>query len=290
MLTVCVFLWQKEGYRSTFSPDLVNVHYAMFARNYSKPFRYVCVTNFKDGFRPEIILHPMWDDWAEVPSPHSQQSPACYRRLKLFHPETARSVCGPDSNRLLWSDLDMVILRDVTPLFDRPEPLVLLATGSARAPYNGSLVLMEAGCRPELWDEFTPAEGVKAKVAGFFGSDQGYLSWKLRDETVPCWKYRDADGIYQRRNLKPTALLPPEDARLILFMGKPDPWEPAAQRRWPWLKYYYAEELRPEVMVQVQEDAKAARAEYVRRFRHLQDNLPIPSEVLDAYRVRYRPG
>jgi hypothetical protein len=274
MLTVCTFLWHKEGYRSTFTPKQVNVHYAMFARNYHKPFRYVCVTNFSQGFRPEIALHPLWDDYAEVPSPHGPNAPACYRRLKLFHPETAKAI----GDRILWLDLDMVILRDVTPLFDRPEPLVLLATGVPRAPYNGSMVLMDAGCRPDLWDEFSPAAGIEAKQF-FNGSDQGYLSWKMRDKTPPCWHLNE-QGIYARRHLKPTAVLPPDDTTLVLFMGKPDPWESAAKRRWPWLKYYYAEELREEVMEQVREDAKVARVEYVRHYRYLQANRPIPSNEL----------
>jgi len=146
-------------------------------------------------------------------------------------------------------------------------------------------VLMDAGCRPDLWAEFSPAAGIEAKQF-FSGSDQGYLSWKLRGETVPCWRMGEG-GIYARRHLKPTGVLPPVDANIVLFMGKPDPWENEAKRRWPWLKYYYAEELNEEILEAVKRDAVAFRREQVRRYRHLQANRPIQSrDMPDANRVR----
>lgn len=272
MLTVATFKWNDPDYRSLFLPERVNVHYAMFARNYRKPFRYVCITDDPHGLRPEIEAFPLWDDYADVPSPHGGRNPSCYRRLKLFHPETARAI----GDRIAWLDLDMVILRDVTPIFDRPEPLVLLATSFAHTPYNGSMVLMDAGCRPDLWDEFSPEAGIEAKDADFRGSDQGYLSWKLRNETPACWRFIQ-DGIYSRRLVRDRFHEPPEDARIVLFMGKPDPWETAAQRRFPWLKYYYAEELIEETRRAVKNEMLAIHTETVRRYLHRQANLPTRS-------------
>lgn len=290
MLTVCAFKWSRPGYRSEFTSACVNIDYAMWRRNFHKPFRYVCITDDPTGLRPEVETFPIWDDWADVPSPHGASSPACYRRLKLFHPETARAVAGPDSDTILWKDLDNVICGDVTPAFDRPEPLVLLATGAVSAPYNGSLVLMKVGCRPDLWEEFTPAAGVKAKEAGFVGSDQGYLAWKLRNEKPATWVYGSKYGIYRRRDLTlKNSGAPPADACMVIFMGKPDPWEPAAVRRWPWIRYHYAEELLEETRAMLEGEIIAHAAEQTRRLRSLYLNRPIRSEEIShAYRVRDR--
>lgn len=280
MLTIVVFLWHTPGYRSVFTPKIVNIHYAMLKRNYSSPFRYVCVTNHnREGLNAEIETFPLWDDWADVPSPHGYGLPSCYRRLKLFDPETARAI----GDRIAWLDLDMVICADVTDIFDRREPLVVLRTNFNKSPLNGSMLMMDAGARPDIWQDFTPAGGIKARDAGCFGSDQGWIAYKLRNEPhLAHWRIGQG-GIYARRDLfrsrrKPAAS--PSNAKIVLFMGKPDPWEEEAQR-YPLVRAHYGETVNPIAQDELETLNEQARA----RYQHLQAISPVKRKTPNADRM-----
>ncbi len=238
-LTVVTFKWRNPGYRSTFGPETVNALYAGFDRFFRKSFRMVCVTDDADGIDPCIGIEPLWDDHAGIPSPNGNGNPSCYRRLKMFAPEM-REVFGP---RVLWIDLDVLPVGDITPLFDRPEPIVLLPTPEAHVPFNGSMVLMDTGAFPEIWTEFDPKSSPKrALAANCHGSDQGWLSYCFKDRHPATWaEGPGGDGIYTyRRHIEPNGGVLPDDARLVLFHGRQDPWSQEAQahdwvrRCWPY--------------------------------------------------------
>lgn len=195
----------------------------MLARHYARPHRFVCVTDDGAGLVDDVEVVPAWNDFADVNSPHGAHASSCYRRLRMFDPDIGKYF----GERFASLDLDLVITRDVVPVFDRSEPLVLLRDPYKPTQYNGSLVLMTAGARPDLWEGFAPNRSPQiARGAGFMGSDQAWLSWRVVG--APAWDTRD--GIYSYgKDIAQTGTLP-DDARIVSFHGRVDPWHQEAQR------------------------------------------------------------
>lgn len=232
MINVVCFKWRgPQDYRSQFNFKHVNILFHMVSRNYRKPFRFHVVTDNPDHIDPDIIIHKLWDDHAHLPSPSGHGNPSCYRRLKVFSQE-ARQMFG---ERIVTLDLDVVITGDMAPLWDRTEDIVLWGDTHPTTFYNGSMVLLKAGARKHVWENFDPDRSpALAKSAGHFGSDQGWISAALGPHEM---KWGKADGVYSFRNdILPTYQgMLPKNARIVVFHGGHDPWGPIAQRL-PWVR------------------------------------------------------
>lgn len=234
MITVACWKWEPApGYRSKFDAESVNTLRAMVARHYRKPHRFVCVTDKPDGIDSSVEIVPLWNDYADVPSPHGGHNPSCYRRLKAFAPEI-ESVFG---KRFVSLDLDTVIVGDLAPLFDRPEDFIIWGETNPKSFYNGSMWMMNAGARKQVWERFDPKTSPReAKAAGRFGSDQGWISHVL-GKGEATWGRQD--GVYSYRvHLAPFGAALPKNARVVMFHGKVDPWSYEAQHV-PWIKEFY---------------------------------------------------
>lgn len=233
-LTVVTFKWRREGFRTRYEAWHVNRLAAMFRRHLALDHDFACVTDDAAGLDPEIRAIPLWNDHANVPNPHGEREPSCYRRLKLFARESA-DLIGP---RLLACDLDVVLAGDVTHLFDRPEPCVLLTTMNAHIPVNGSLALITPGVHEEIWTSFDPETSPKiAHAAKCWGSDQGWIAWWLRDK-VPTW-HPGRQGVYFYHMMKEPKAKLPADARFISFHGPSGkPWDARCQQ-FDWVRQHY---------------------------------------------------
>lgn len=236
-LTVCCFKWKTPHYRSIFGPETVNVLRAMVRRHYPKPHEFVCITDDPTGIDRDIRIVPLWKDFASLVSPYGRHQPSCYRRLKLFSPE-AGTLIGP---RFISIDLDTVIVGDLRPIFDRPEDFIIWGETDPRSHYNGSMFMLTAGARRRVWDEFDPVRSPQqAKAAGNFGSDQGYLSWKLGPGET---KWTLVDGVYSYRiHIQKNHDVLPPDARIVMFHGGTDPWSTRAQDI-PWIRRHYQRQV-----------------------------------------------
>jgi hypothetical protein len=263
MLSVITFKYLKPGYRTVYTAPHVNTLRSMVARCYPHPHRFFCVTDDPRGIDPRVEIVPMWKDHFELVNPsHATSRPNCYPRLKLFAPEMER-IFG---KRFVSLDLDMVIVDDVSPLWDRPEPFVIYdARGDDH--YNGSMFLQTAGAHPQIWTDFDPIESPKVTTAaGMKGSDQAWIRYKLSPNAA-TWSYEE--GVYAYLNLVPPrarirrmgakpvwsphmkrngGLSPttenrdgtlPKNARLVVFAGEYKPWEPRTQAISPWIKKHY---------------------------------------------------
>lgn len=234
-LSIVTWKWASPpGYRSVFGPEQVNILRRMVARHYQQPHRFLCVTDDPDGIDPEVEIIPAWNDFADVPSPSGGKNPSCYRRLRAFHPDIGL-VFGP---RFVSLDLDLVITGDMCPIWDRPEDFVIWGDTNPRTFYNGSMFLMTAGARSQIWTDFDPATSpALARAAGHHGSDQGWFSYRLGPGEA---KWTQADGVYSFRNdLAPqgaSRLFP--NAKMVIFHGSVDPWAPAGQRI-EWVREHY---------------------------------------------------
>jgi hypothetical protein len=210
MLTCLTFRWGSK-----YGPDHVERLKAGIARNLSMAHRFLCVGDdipiedhdllaFRDG---------------------------CYARLRAFDPEwQARHGI----ERLVWLDLDMVIVGALDPLFARPEPLVVL-TGNHWNPcrVNGSVLMMQAGARPDIWTGFNLKEADRIAHADgtWRGSDQTWIAHKAPD--APAWTFKDGIYGYEKRGW-PGHL--PEDARIVTFNGKRDP----SRQSDDWVRQHWA--------------------------------------------------
>lgn len=233
MLTFVTFKWSPPpGYRSAFEGKHVDVLRRMVARHYRKPHRFVLVTDDPRGVHEkDVELFELWPDFSTLRNPSGIKNPSCYRRLKLF----ARNAGGWLGERFVCLDLDTVITADITPLFEEECDFRIWRSSTSGNPYNGSLWMLRAGARPQVWEDFDPSSSpFETKRAGFYGSDQAWIAHKLgRQERT----WGPEDGVYSFRNdLKAGGL--PVDARIVFFHGAIDPWSSQAQRL-PWVREHW---------------------------------------------------
>lgn len=229
--SVVCWLWKpKTRYRSTFTTETVNVLARMVRRHFPHPHRFICCTDITKGLDPSVEVVPAWNDFADIQSPYGAHQPSCYRRLRAFHPDIAQYF----GKRFVSMDLDTVIVGDLTPLFDRPEDFIAWGETNPKSHYNGSLWMMTAGARPQVWERFNPKTTPSAaKAAGNFGSDQGTISWIL-GKGEPIWTTKD--GVYSYNvHLRHKTKTLPANARLVSFHGGTDPWSPEAMQL-DWVK------------------------------------------------------
>lgn len=244
MIDVVCFKWKKPGYRSIFTAQHVNNLYRMVQKHYQRPFRFSCVTDDPRGLAPEVRPVQLWDDYANVQSPNGLRFPSCYRRLKLFSNDL-EDTFGPHR---VWIDLDVVITGDMVPIWDRPDDFVIISgkwekQDRAWSCYNGSMCMVRAGTRTQVWERFDPQTSpAQSRAAGYQGSDQGWIGFCLGPDEAT---WGPSDGVYSyRNNLKPAGGRLPENARLVVFHGKHDPWGPEAQRL-AWVRDHYNGHVAP---------------------------------------------
>jgi hypothetical protein len=237
MLSVICWKWPPApGYRSSYGPETVNTLFRMVDRHFPEPHRKLCVTDDAKGIDADVGVIQAWNDFASVPSPHGGHNPSCYRRLRLFHPDAAQWF----GNRFVSLDLDTVITGDLRPLWNRPEPFI--AWGDTNplpgSHYNGSMMLLTAGARAQVWTDFNPKTSPQQSLqARCFGSDQGWISFKLGKGEA---RWTRKDGVYSFRNeVASHGQSLPANARIVFFHGLLDPWMSLVQRKYPWVKEHY---------------------------------------------------
>lgn len=236
MLTIVTFKWRAPpGYRSTFKGEHVDILRRMVRRHYKAPHRFVCVTDDARGItEPDIELFELWGDFATVRNPSGLKNPSCYRRLRLFAAQPGAWL----GERFVCLDLDCVITGDMRPVWDRPDDFVIWKSLTSGNPYNGSMFMLNAGARPQVWRDFDPAFSPgDTKAAGLYGSDQAWIAYALgRNEAV--WTQRD--GVHSYRNeIQHGSGRLPAGARIVFFHGKHDPWDADVYTRNAWVREHY---------------------------------------------------
>lgn len=210
MLNVITFLWGTK-----YNASHVNRLARLVRTYYPAPHRFLCITDDPRGI--ECETRPGFGDFIGVPSPHGPAFPACYRRLRLFHPDAAQWF----GDRFVSLDLDWTIHADLRPLWGRPEPFVALRDPlyGHRGQYCGAMLMLTAGAMPQVWERFRPDGGPRvARARGFRGSDQAWISYAAPG--APTWT--TADGVYSYKVDCRKGL--PAGARMVNFHGQSKPW------------------------------------------------------------------
>lgn len=183
-------------------------------------------------YGPEYVERLQWGVRRHLKTPHRfrvftpppedealTRRPGCFARLRAFDP--AWQAKNRIEGRLLVLDLDVVITGNIDHLVARPEPFVILQGVNAAnpCPMNGSVWMLQAGYRPDVWSKFSLDAAAKLP-AHEFPDDQGWFFDRMPDAGA----YGAADGVYafQKKGWgKGDAL--PADARLVAFPGWRDP-------------------------------------------------------------------
>jgi len=228
MLRIVCFKWNPlPGHQQPsvemlgpYSADSVNYLYYSFRKYLHIPHEVVCVTDDPEGIHKKVRIVPLWDKWLSLGR--------CYNRLYVFSKDM-KDIIGP---RFATVDLDCVITGNLTPLFDRDGDFWIHEQQwrTHVQPYNGSLILMDAGARDNVWTEFKGQESIDwlAENTTYVGSDQAWIANMLKDENT----LNSSNGVYEEMLIKNTL---PADARIVFFSGERDP----RACPHPWVRRYY---------------------------------------------------
>ncbi len=212
-----------------YGPEYANRLHRMVGRHLRRPFRFHCLTEDPSGLEAGIVPLPL------VGSPGLS---GWWHKLSLFAPE----FCGLQG-RLLYLDLDLVIVGNIDFLYDAPGDFVILRNWSRNPMWNSSVMRFRIGAYAPVWNRFrADAEGVMARCHG----DQEWIfhcvpeaaNWPA-EKIVSYKKSLDSRAFPllaklggERLGLRAPACLDtrlPASAAVVVFHGKPDP-EDVAQR------------------------------------------------------------
>lgn len=232
MITVLTWLWNQPDGRTKFTAEHVNIWASMVRKHLTLPHRIACVTNSRKGIHRSIAIIKPPGGFEDITPHWGPTKPNCYRRLAMFRRDAA-AIFG---ERIVCMDLDCVIGGSLDPLFDRPEDLVLFKGTAPDRPYNGSMMMIRAGCRPQVFEQFSQ-NGANTSGQLYVGSDQAWLAFVLgRKEKV--WSERD--GVFWYGPLY-KAIAKKTTPRLLFFPGKIKPWTLAGIRIDPFITDNYRE-------------------------------------------------
>jgi hypothetical protein len=216
-----------------FKAEHVNRLAELFKRHLPVEHRFVCITDDTEGFSDHVTViqtPPEAATAGRIRSPEGNRFPSCYRRLWAQSAEAAKLL----SERVLLGDIDMIPVADLSPIVKRDEPFVgwrPFRDWGTKMRIGGGLYLYTPGVHAKVWTDFIKnphAAVAEARAAGFRGSDQAWLSFKLAGK-VPVYG-RDS-GLYSIRDLGHDHKLP-ADARLVQMNGPDKPWAYRGPASW----------------------------------------------------------
>ena len=201
-LTITTWLWGNKYGQS----DVAKLHGGL-RRHLKQKFRFILFSSQAVN-PPGIERNPIWD--------MGLIGQGCFVRLRMFDPEF--QVKHKINGRLVCIDLDTVITGHLDPLFDRPEPFIILqgANSVNPCPFTAALMMVRTGFYSPLWNDF---EMSKMDTIPFyeFPDDQGWIYHKAPD--AAGWKC-GKDGVYAfQKPGWPRGNALPRDARLVTFNG-----------------------------------------------------------------------
>lgn len=222
MLHVVTWKWGTK-----YGNDYVHKLAAGLKRHVTEPHTFTCITDDTRGLSVncEYIRDP---DLLEIKG--------CFARLRLFDDEAQKKSGIEAGHRIVCIDLDVIPVRNMDKLFYRPEPFLILQGANAinPNPFNGSLWMLRAGYRPDIWTDFS-LEKLDEIPRHDFPDDQGWFWYKLPD--APGWKVGPSSGIYafQKPGWPKDDQLP-SDACLVVFPGWRDP---VKFNHLPWIREHW---------------------------------------------------
>jgi hypothetical protein len=230
--------------------EYVNRLYRMVSNQLSIPFEFYCLTENTQGIDPGINIlaleiEPGLKGW--------------WYKLQLFKPDFY-GLTG----QVMFLDLDVVIVNNMDALFSyHPNDFVIIKDLKPGLIYNSSVFKFSLGSRPEVWQRFLDDKNaIMARMHG----DQDWISEVINDavlwpkDWVVSFKKecnartkhsfgRIGEKLRKHGFLMPKGeAVPPADAKLVYFHGKPDPDDVAEHsygmyKAAPWIKKHWGKPL-----------------------------------------------
>lgn len=195
-----------------FTVDYVRRLRSMVDRHMDRPFRFACLTDRTQAQMPEGV--------EAIPISHSRRLKGWWAKINLWKP-------GLFEGRVLYLDLDVLVVSSLAPIIDYPARLALVPDGAPNFQgkgdmrtvkrYNSSVMAWDAGVGTDLFTEWTTV------TARRLWGDQDLIGERLPNEaTMP------AEWFPRLSAVKPPW---PADAKVILSKC---PKNHIAAQRWPW--------------------------------------------------------
>ena len=233
-----------------FGADDVNMLFRACREHSPTPLRFICLTDNSDGLADGV------EAW-QIPdiglSPEEWSRPGVWPKLSLFSPELA------SLGRVLFLDLDMMVVGDLSPFFTPTQGVVFQNMGDSWRPSPKSDSRETGSCI------FSYDPGAEQRVLDVFLADKqdAMARWRNEQDFVGAhvskadyWPeglvvsfkrhlcHRNGAGIF----LKP--LSPPRTASVVAFHGTPRPRETMKKLIWgppphihvgkaPWVSEYF---------------------------------------------------
>jgi hypothetical protein len=236
-------LCMKWGTR--YPAEYVNRLYAMVTRQTTPPFRFICMTDDAQGIVDGVEV---WDcPTVDVPEPHCNRG---WRKIALWD-----EALGDLSGQVLFLDLDLVVTGSLDDFFTYAPEATYCVMRNWSTPRkrigNTSVYRFDVGSHPYLLrnllaDPMTMINKYRISQQYISGEIGSMTFWpdawcrSFKTHCVPPWPQR----LVQTPRL-------PEDARVVIFPGHPDPHE-AMAGHWPvnqWPKKLY-KTIRPTPWIQ----------------------------------------
>jgi hypothetical protein len=191
---VCCFKYGEK-----YPPIYVERLYKMVKRHLSEPFEFHCFTEDATGIsNPAIQIHPLIDT----------DFKGAWHQATIFKPDIG--IKG----KILYLDLDIVIVDSIDALIEQPGDFVINKDWNLAGVYNGSAFMFEAGALPDAWatlqdikDVVKDTElGAQRFITDFFRNKASF--WP--EGWIVSYK-KHAVGGY------------PEGAKIVVFHGDPKP-------------------------------------------------------------------
>lgn len=215
MIKILCWYWKQDGGRTQYGPHHVNIWAGMVRRHLSIPHTIACVTDSPEGIDAsiEIIAPPKeFEDW-RIPT-WAPGRPQCLRRIAMFAPDAAKRF----GERFVCMDIDCIVTNSLDRLFSDTRDFKIFRGTMKGRPYNGSMMMLRAGSRPQVYEKFTP-EGAAEAGRQFVGSDQAWISYCLGPHEAT---WGPADGVEWWSKGRPIVT---SETRIIFFPGDVKPWE-----------------------------------------------------------------
>lgn len=206
MLTVACVYWkgQFRGRENVYSEVWVERLKNMVSRNLSVKHRFVCLSNVNVPCERIPLIHD-WQGW--------------WSKIELFRP-------GIFDDRVLYLDLDVIILKDLMPFFTYPYWFGIIGKdrqfthrgkdGWEITMYNSSVMVFDPDAVEDLYKEFSETP---EQYMNYYRGDQDFIANQRPNLDIfpRHWvmKLRDCPGNVPTKNLKILLCMPGKNERVI---------------------------------------------------------------------------
>ncbi len=230
---------------TAFGPEYVNRLYSGVRRHLSRPVRFLCMTEHREGLHPDVEVldlpvEPFHDEMNAALAVANRQG--AMRKVSLFRPGLVPDLEGP----VLGFDLDVVITGPLDDLFAHELGKVIMRRDwvearRGRPTGHGSVFRYDPALHPWLYE--TLAAAPTAQVEKARGSEQRYTSTLAQEKH--SFAYIPGDWVVSFKHdclrLPPLNYLEvpklPSDARVVCFHGRPKMPEAVEGYRGSWLRW-----------------------------------------------------